>query len=180
MYSIIPYRIELWIVAALTAAICVIVAALLLEHLGGLAPCPLCYQQRYAYYAGIPALIAAYLAVNRELGLLTVVLLAAVCLAFLGNAGIGVYHAGVEWKLWAGPTTCSTVGGQFKPFTGNLLDSLKSTQVVRCDEAAWRLLGLSLAGWNVLASFLIAALVGIGLISRSGDTSQSRPKIASL
>ena len=92
----------MWIVAALATATCVILAALLLEHLGGLAPCPLCYQQRYAYYAGIPVLIAAYLAVNREFGLLTVVLLAAVCLAFLGNAGIGVYHAGVEWEALGG------------------------------------------------------------------------------
>jgi disulfide bond formation protein DsbB len=77
----------------------------------------------------------------------------AVALAFLANAGLGVYHAGVEWKFWPGPDTCATA--QALPTNAaDLLSGLAETRVVRCDEAAWTLFGLSLAGWNVLASLV--------------------------
>ena len=78
---------------------------------------------------------------------------------------LGTYHAGVEWHLWAGPTDCTG------PLTdlnagGSLLGQLQSINVVRCDEAAWRFLGISLAGYNVLISLALAAIAGIGLVAR--------------
>ena len=73
------------------------------------------------------------------------------------NAGLGVYHAGVEWKFWEGPSACAGTQ-QITTNAGNMLEALKQTNVVRCDEAAWRFLGLSFAGWNVLASLCIAFL----------------------
>ena len=79
-----------------------------------------------------------------------------VALAFLANAGLGAYHAGVEWKLWAGPSTCCTAQG-LSTSAGGLLENIEKTRVVRCDEAAWRFLGLSFAGWNVLISLALAA-----------------------
>ncbi len=81
-----------------------------------------------------------------------------VAAAFLANAGLGAYHAGVEWKLWPGPETCAATGVQpLGSGSGGVLGSLSKTRVIRCDEAPWHFLGLSLAGWNVVASLLLAA-----------------------
>ena len=86
----------------------------------------------------------------------------AIIAAMLCGAALGTYHAGVEWKFWPGPTDCS---GPVTDFTkrGSLLDQLQSVQVVRCDEAAWRLFGVSLAGYNVLISLALAAIAAFGL-----------------
>ena len=124
----------------------------------GIQPCPLCLEQRYAYYAAIP--VAALIAVCALRGVPRrnlaggLVLLA---LAFIVNAGLGVYHAGVEWAFWQGPTDCS---GPITDFgnTGNLLDGLNKVKFVRCDEVQWRFLGLSLAGYSALISFGLAVL----------------------
>jgi hypothetical protein len=68
------------------------------------------------------------------------------------NAGLGAYHAGIEWKFWPGPAECSGTGADFKA-SGSLLSQLQhGISVVRCDQAAWRLFGISLPGWNVLVS----------------------------
>ena len=83
--------------------------------------------------------------------------LALLALAALGNAGLGTYHAGVEWGLWQGPTECSGPGRRSRQRrqSAGRLDSVK---VIRCDEVQWRFLGLSLAGYNVLISLLMAAI----------------------
>jgi disulfide bond formation protein DsbB len=75
----------------------------------------------------------------------------------LWNAGLGVYHAGIEWQWWAGPQECSGTGASIGP-AGGLAKQLESFSVVRCDEAAWRFLGLSLAGYNALISLALAAI----------------------
>jgi disulfide bond formation protein DsbB len=142
----------------LLVAALVIAGALAFEHVGGLAPCPLCLQQRYAYYAGVPALFLALVLIAAERPRLAAVLFGLVAVAFLANAGLGAYHAGVEWKLWPGPETCAANGTQpLGTGSGGVLGSLAKTRVIRCDEAPWQFLGLSLAGWNVLASLLLAA-----------------------
>jgi disulfide bond formation protein DsbB len=154
----------------LLVAVAVILTALAFEYLGGYSPCPLCLQQRYSYYAAIPALLLA-------LGLLSAgragaasVLFALVALAFIANAALGIYHAGAEWKFWPGPDTC----GGSQPLSqgaGGLFKDLASTRVIRCDEASWRFLGLSLAGWNVIASLLLAlgaAYAGVRARGRQG------------
>ena len=86
----------------------------------------------------------------------------AIIAAMLVSAALGAYHAGVEWHWWPGPTDCS---GPMTDFTANgpLLNQLQSIRVVRCDEAAWRFLGLSLAGYNVLISLALAAIAALGL-----------------
>lgn len=133
----------------------VILGALAFEHLGGLAPCPLCLMQRYAYYASIPLLFIAMTLVSEKPRVAALIFFV-VALAFLANAGLGVYHAGVEWKFWPGPDTCGTA--QALPTSASdLLSGLDQTRVVRCDEAAWTFAGLSLAGWNVIASLLAFA-----------------------
>ena len=84
-------------------AIAVILAALAFQYIGGYIPCPLCLQQRYAYYAGIPLLFAALVLVSVERPRLAALVFFAVALAFLANAFLGTYHAGAEWKFWPGP-----------------------------------------------------------------------------
>ncbi len=146
---------------ALFAAAAVILAALGFEHLGGLAPCPLCLEQRYAYYGGVPALFLALVLLAAERPRVAALVFMLVAAGFLANAALGTYHAGVEWKLWPGPQTCS--GTAVQPLgsgSGGVLGSLSNAHVVRCDEIPWQFLGLSLAGWNVVASLMLAGCAG--------------------
>ena len=85
------------------------------------------------------------------------------------SAGLGIHHAGVEWGFWAGPSDC---GGAAAPAAGNVgdfLNQLQTTRVVNCAEAAWRFLGLSLAGWNVLISLALAALALVPVLPGRPD-----------
>ena len=138
----------------LIGAIAVILSALSFEHIGGYMPCPLCLQQRYAYYFAIPALLGALvlLASGRRIG--AAVIFVAVAIAFLANAGLGTYQAGAEWKFWDPPASCAA------PSTLPSFD-LKHDNFnripVSCGIASWRFLGLSFAGWNAVASVLLAA-----------------------
>jgi disulfide bond formation protein DsbB len=121
-------------------------------------PCPLCLEQRYAYYFAIP--LAVMVALGDQVGASRKVLLAAliaITLGMLWNAGLGVYHSGIEWKWWPGPQECSGALDDLGS-AGGLLNKLQSISVVRCDEAAWRFLGLSLAGYNVIISLALAAI----------------------
>jgi disulfide bond formation protein DsbB len=92
--------------------------------------------------------------------------LAVILVAVLCGAALGVYHSGVEWHFWAGPADCSGPLGDLNS-GGSLLEQLQSPiHVVRCDQAAWRFLGVSLAGYNVLISLAMAAIAGYGLVAR--------------
>ena len=90
--------------------------------------------------------------------------LAILALAALANAGLGAYHAGVEWQFWQGPTDCSGPVADLGS-AGTLLQRLDTVKVIRCDEVQWRFLGLSLAGYNVLISLLMAAIAAWGMAS---------------
>ena len=126
-------------------------------------PCPLCLEQRYAYYFVVPfANVVALAAVKGAPRGVLIAGLALVAIAVLANAGLGTYHAGVEWGFWKGPTECTGPVGNLGS-AGNLLERLDTVKVVRCDEVQWRFLGLSLAGYNVLISLLMAAIAGWGI-----------------
>ncbi|MCB1521661.1 MAG: disulfide bond formation protein B [Hyphomicrobiaceae bacterium] len=138
----------------LFASVAVILTALAFEHIGGYVPCPLCLQQRYAYYAAIPLLFAGLVLVSAEKPRAAAMVFLLVAIAYFANAGLGVYQAGAEWKFWPGPDSCSGDQGVTTQ-AGRLIDQLKAVQVVRCDEPSFRLFGLSFAGWNVIASFFL-------------------------
>jgi disulfide bond formation protein DsbB len=126
-------------------------------------PCPLCLEQRYAYYLAIPLGALTALAAARDAPRAVLVLgLAILAAAALGNAWLGTYHAGVEWHFWQGPTDCTGTIGNLGS-AGSLLERLDTVKVIRCDEVQWRFLGLSLAGYNVLISLLMAAIAAWGL-----------------
>ena len=132
-------------------------------------PCPLCLEQRYAYYLAIPlgALVAFAVAKDAPRGVLVTGLVLLAGLA-LGNAVLGTYHAGVEWGFWQGPTDCTGPIGNLGS-AGDLLARLDTEKVIRCDEVQWRFLGLSLAGYNVLISLLMAAIAAWGIVVMRRD-----------
>ena len=110
------------------------------------------------------ALLVAFAAARDAPRPLLLAGLAILALAALANAWLGAYHAGVEWKFWQGPTDCTgpvvNLGS-----AGNLLERLDTVKVIRCDEVQWRFLGLSLAGYNVLISLLMAAIAAWGFVA---------------
>jgi disulfide bond formation protein DsbB len=117
----------------------------------GYDPCHLCLMERWAYYAAM--IISAALLLTRYNASPGLYLLALIMVA---STIFGIYHSGVEWKWWPGPTTCTG---------GAALDGLPdlAKPVVMCDEAALRILGLSLAGWNAVisAGLTVIALLGV-------------------
>ncbi|MFG1295766.1 disulfide bond formation protein B [Xanthobacter variabilis] len=132
-------------------------AAWFFQLVVGLAPCPLCLDQRIPYYMALPlglvtlaVLAAGKLRTGR-------VLLALLAVMMLGNFALAVFHAGVEWRFWAGPTSCT---GAPVMVTGDILSAIKGANVPRCDEAAWRLFGLSMAGWNAIVTAALALIAG--------------------
>jgi disulfide bond formation protein DsbB len=144
-----------------------ILGAWYFQYVLKLAPCPLCLQERLPYHIVIPlSLLTAIAAFVQAPRALIKVGFGAILITMLCSAALGAYHAGVEWHWWPGPTECS---GPMTDFTagGSLLDQLRSVYVVRCDEAAWRFLGLSLAGYNVLISLALAAAAAFGLSARN-------------
>jgi disulfide bond formation protein DsbB len=132
----------------------------------GYPPCVLCLKERWAYYAAIPlSLIVALMAMSgmraARYGLLLLALL------MVASGIFGVYHAGVEWKWWPGPGTCEgTLSGG--------LPKLGNEPVIACEEAAIRILGLSLAGWNAVISFCLAAVALLGARRAQGSSSVSQ------
>lgn len=140
-----------------------ILTALAYEHIGGYEPCHLCLLQRWAYYFAIPVSLVAVMTATR-LPALAAGALALCGLAFAINAGLGVYHAGVEWHWWPGPAECSG-GVSLAREAEKLLQSLQEAEVVRCDQPAFRFLGLSFAGYNVLLSSALAVVAILGVAS---------------
>jgi len=139
--------------AVLAGAVAVIVAAHGFEEIGGYIPCPLCLQQRYAYYAAIPALVIAVGLIIAERRVWATVALAVVAVMFVANAGLGTYQAGAEWKMWDPPATCAAPS---ELPTLQLDAKGLNRRPVSCGVASWRFLGLSFAGWNIVASAALA------------------------
>ncbi|NWG23768.1 MAG: disulfide bond formation protein B [Pseudorhodoplanes sp.] len=139
-----------------------IIGAWIFQYGFGILPCPLCLEQRIAYYFAIP--LAVLLAIGASVGASRRVLIAGlvvIAAGMLWNAGLGAYHAGVEWGFWQGPQDCTGPINDLGT-AGGLLKQLESVQIVRCDEVQWRFLGLSLAGYNALISLALAGIAAWG------------------
>ncbi len=142
-----------WLLFAVSGSL--LLGALGFQHLGGLAPCEMCYWQRYAHVAVVAIALLALLTGKRALTALAII-------AMVVAAGLGLYHAGVELKWWQGLTACTA-----PPVTsGNLFEEMLGKPLVRCDEIPWSLLGISMAGWNAIISGL-AAVVALRLWKRA-------------
>ena len=145
-----------------------LLAAFAFQHLGGLAPCAMCLWARWPHAAAV-AIGAVGLALPRA----PIAILGAG--AMLGNAGLALYHTGVERDWWEGPTSCSGGAGLGDISVAALLDPNSGSGLVLCDEVAWEMLGLSMASWNGLASLALASLWLIAALSPSAPRSAAAP-----
>lgn len=145
-----------------------LLGALAFQFLGGLAPCEMCFWQRYAHLGVLAMSALALLSGKRALAWLSVV-------AMVVAAGLGLYHAGVEQKWWAGVTAC-TAPVSAGMSSADMLEALMNAPLVRCDEIAWSLFGVSMAGWNLLISAgaaLCAVAVLMFTAPRTGPTGKA-------
>jgi disulfide bond formation protein DsbB len=149
--------------AIFTLSLATLLGAWFFQYVLGYLPCHLCLQQRIPYYLIIPlSFIVALAARTRTPRRLVALGLAILGVAALCGAALGVYHAGIEWGFWPGPTDCTGTLWDLKS-GGSIFDQLDSIHVVACDRAAWRFLGISLAGYNALISLAMAGCAGYGL-----------------
>src|SRR5689334_4014526 len=133
-----------------------LIGAWIFQYGFGIQPCPLCLEQRVAYYFAIP--LAILLAAGVAFGAKRKVLVAGfvvIAAGMLWNAGLGAYHSGVEWGFWPGPQDCSGPINDLGS-AGGLLKKIETIKIIRCDEVQWRFLGLSLAGYNFMISLGLA------------------------
>ena len=144
-----------WPILAILASLAMLLGAHAFEIIGKFAPCPLCLRQRDVYWAAVAMAVAGLVLwqrkpANRYLVALNIML----GLVFLTGAVVATYHAGVEWKFWAGPSECS--GGVGDITNIDLIESLgKPVATVSCVDAPWTLFGVSMAGYNALVSFAL-------------------------
>ena len=139
------------IILAMAGSLAALMGAFAFQYIGGLAPCHLCLLQRWPHAAALAIGLLALAIPGRLLPL-------AGAAAALTTAGIGIYHTGVERLWWAGPTSCSA-GSIAGLDVKDLLDpSIVVAPVIRCDEVAWQMLGLSMASWNVVLSLGLALI----------------------
>jgi disulfide bond formation protein DsbB len=125
------------------------------QYVGGLAPCEMCYWQRWPHMAAVALALAAILLSGLPDRGRSFVWLAA--LAILVSGGIGVYHAGVEAGIFQGITECTSTGAAGS--AEDLLKSVMAKPMIRCDEIQFQFLGVSMAGWNAIISIAGALLI---------------------
>jgi disulfide bond formation protein DsbB len=140
---------------ALLLPVVLLGGALASQYLGGLHPCELCYLQRWPHGVAIVLALLAFLAPPSSGRSRIFIVLAALAIAVSG--AIGVYHAGVEAKVFEGFTQCTALPKGMS--TAELLNQITHAPLIRCDEVQFRFLGISLAGWNAILSLSGAALI---------------------
>ncbi|MGI8570195.1 MAG: disulfide bond formation protein B [Methylocella sp.] len=150
--------------AILAIASASIAGAFVFEALG-YAPCELCLKERIPYYAAIPFAGLAVLFAARGPSSLLRAAFSVLAAIFAASAILGYYHAGVEWGLWRGPQECSGPLHHVRS-VDDFWRQLQSVKVARCDVAAIRIFGLSLAGWNAIISVGSAWLATLGMIKK--------------
>lgn len=132
------------------------------EHVLDIHPCALCQYQRLAWWIALGlAGVTFYLRRRRILLLSGLTLTIIVILAGAATAG---YHVGVEQKWWEGPSSCTNSGLNDLDINA-LKDAIMNAPVIRCDEVAWSLFGISMAGYNLLLA--LGAALGIGFLIRN-------------
>lgn len=152
-----------WILIAASTA--TLTGAWFFQYGLGYQPCELCLLGRQPHYFAIgAALIAGILSRGTNIGIAVLVFFGLCLIAYLAGAGISLYHVGVEYHWWAGPETCGSTG-----LVANSLEDLQSAlsggaKPPRCDEAAWALFGVSLAGFNFAITLVLAGLSGLPLL----------------
>lgn len=142
---------------ALVVPALLLAGAYLSQYGFGLFPCEMCWWQRWPHFAAVALALVSLLAEPKRPWI------ALAALAILVSGLIGGYHAGVEYGWWEGVTGCANYAAAG---AGDPLEAILAAPLVRCDQAPWTLLGISLAGWNFLVS-TATALAIFALLRRS-------------
>ena len=152
-----------WPFWAALAAAAMLAIAHGFQTFGHLLPCELCLKQRTVYWVALAVGIIGW---RLELAMpgrrFAAVFAGLLAVVFLFQAGLAGYHAGVEWKWWPGPQSCSGQGRADAQALAALMSGA-AVKAPNCDVAAWRWLGLSMAGWNALIALGLAVLSLIAL-----------------
>ncbi len=142
-----------------------ILGAWAFELIGGYQPCELCLQQRLPYYIGLPILVLLIAFWDKIPTIFRIVLTLIVAAIFAWGAYMGIFHAGFEWGLWEGPTSCASPS-ESAGLSFDALNDLSNAQVVPCDKPQFRMFGISFAGYNAIISSIIFVIL---LLSAKGQ-----------
>jgi disulfide bond formation protein DsbB len=157
-----------WRLVALLASGAMLAIAHAFQTFGGLAPCELCLKQRTVYWVAAAVAALAMIAVRTPGGpRLRQASCWLLALVFLTGAGVAAYHAGAEWKFWPGPASCSGGGTVTVAALKDLMNG-GGVKMPACNKPAWVFLGISMAGWNVVASLILAALSAAAALRERG------------
>ena len=153
-------------------------AAHAFEHIGRYLPCQLCLRQREVFWAAIAvALIGLVVTRLRPSDRLLMTVNAMIGLVFLTGAIVAGYHAGVEWKFWPGPADCAAGGNLDLPGSLSEIDFNRRFATVSCSEAAWRLFGISMAGYNALISLGLAVVSAFFALKTVSSATTPTPEV---
>ena len=141
----------------------------------GYPPCELCLDQREAHWTALAvAIVGAIFAFVFKARLFAAASVGALALVYAMSTGLAFYHTGVEFGFWPGPKSCSTVGEAVTDVT-QLSNALTEEPAgPACNEAPWRLFGISMAGYNFLASAGLLAIALLGAASALKNARQAR------
>tara|TARA_R110002096_G_scaffold52556_23_gene137391 strand:+ start:5091 stop:5606 length:516 start_codon:yes stop_codon:yes gene_type:complete len=159
MTKLIPYfwRNPLQLAFLMSASL--LAGAYAFQYIGGYPPCDLCWWQRYAHFA-ILGVAGAGMLLKGDAR--TIAAWGTTIALDISVAAAG-FHAGVEQKWWQGPSTCTTTGQTQATDMDSLFDSMMETKLILCDEIAWDMFGISMAGYNFLISLATALFVTLAL-----------------
>lgn len=136
--------------AAAAGSAALLLGALAFQYLGGLAPCAMCIWQRWSHVVAIAIGVLVWFVPRRIFCWLGAT-------APLASMAIGIFHTGVERKWWDGPASCTGSSNALSGLSGaDLMSTTAPVHMVMCDQVAWQMLGLSMASWNAIASFILA------------------------
>jgi len=157
MRSLSKFLLDHWPLAAACASAAMLAAAHAFETFGGLAPCHLCLYQRDVYWVALSVGVVGFVLGYMRLVWARRAADALLALIFLVGMGIAAYHAGVEWKWWPGPASCTGGGAVDASQLAAFMNGAK-LNIPQCDQAAWRMFGISMAGYNAVISLGLTVL----------------------
>ena len=125
-----------------------------LEFFEGVEPCKLCVYQRFPYFIVVLLALSFLLINNKSFKKITFLFY---ILIFASSVIMSVHHFGVEKGFWSSLSSCET---NFKSLSNSndLKEYLLNKNYISCEDVSFKFLGISLAGYNIILSFLLLIL----------------------
>jgi disulfide bond formation protein DsbB len=150
------FKIKIDIIIFLLALIPLIIAYIS-EYIFGLNPCNLCIYQRIPFFSILfLSLCSIFFIHNIKIKKYIFYLL---ILLFLGNMILGLYHVGIEQKLFDLPTSCSGLDLLNMSNIEQLTEMIMQKSAVKCDDPAFEIFGISMAMMNVIYCFIAIIII---------------------